>query len=249
MKMRELERSTGVNRETIRVWLREGLIPAPSRPKPNVADYDETHVRAIKAVRNLQRENNMTLREIREALHGGRRAARTEPTAFPHLEALLSTRVGIDVAPILLSSLARAYPHAEADAKALAGIGIIEIMKSPKGRALSITDTRLVAIWGEMRQAGFNEKFGFTPEMLSFYIKPAHIVADNEARLFLERVEGLISEERAAELLQTGLKQMQDFWGLIRLKRLLGNLERIRVRQGSKGQKSASRSRQSSKSG
>jgi hypothetical protein len=42
---------------------------------------------------------------------------------------------------------------------------------------------------------------------------------------------------------------MQDFWGLIRLKRLLGNLERIRVRQDSKAQKSASRSRQRSKSG
>ncbi|MDB5698956.1 MAG: hypothetical protein JWN69_1760, partial [Alphaproteobacteria bacterium] len=66
MKMRDLERRTGVNRETIRVFLRHGLIPEPARPKPNVADYGETHVQAIQAVRDLQRNSSMTLRQIRE---------------------------------------------------------------------------------------------------------------------------------------------------------------------------------------
>ncbi|WP_390902446.1 MerR family DNA-binding transcriptional regulator [Sphingomonas bisphenolicum] len=34
--MRELEERTGVHRETIRVYLREGLIPEPARPaKPS----------------------------------------------------------------------------------------------------------------------------------------------------------------------------------------------------------------------
>jgi hypothetical protein len=42
----------------------------------------------------------------------------------------------------------------------------------------------------------------------------------------MERVEGRISEERAAAMLQTGLRQMQDFWGLIRIKRLLANIHR-----------------------
>src|SRR6266446_3347200 len=54
MKMRELEARTGLNRETIRVYLRHGLVPVPQRPLPNVADYDESHVRAILAVRDLQ---------------------------------------------------------------------------------------------------------------------------------------------------------------------------------------------------
>ena len=37
MKMRELEQRTGVHRETIRVYLREGLIPEPERPRKTVA--------------------------------------------------------------------------------------------------------------------------------------------------------------------------------------------------------------------
>ena len=39
MKMKELERETGVGRETIRFYIREGLLPEPERPKRNVAAY------------------------------------------------------------------------------------------------------------------------------------------------------------------------------------------------------------------
>lgn len=224
--MRELERRTGVNRETIRVFLRHGLIPEPTRPKSNVADYGEAHVQAIQAVRGLQRNSSMTLRQIREAMNGEQGGRPVDATAFQHLEALVATRIGIDVQPILLASLAKAFPLAESDARLLAKIGVIDILDTPDGASLSITDARLVTIWSEMRQAGFDEEHGFTPDLLAYYIEPAHMVADNEARLFMERVEGRISEERAAAMLQTGLRQMQDFWGLIRIKRFLANIHR-----------------------
>ena len=53
MKMRDLEAKTGVNRETIRVYFREGLLPEPNRPARNVADYGDEHARAVTAVRKL----------------------------------------------------------------------------------------------------------------------------------------------------------------------------------------------------
>ena len=172
MKMRELEAVTGVNRETIRVYLRHGLIPEPSRPKPNVADYGDGHVRAINAVRELQRNSTLTMKQIKEAIDGGQGSPRVEATAFQHLEALVATRVGIDVQPILLASLAKAMPEAASDAVKLQSIGVIDILGSPDGPSLSITDARLVTIWNEMRQAGFTEERGFTPEMLTYYVAP-----------------------------------------------------------------------------
>lgn len=226
MKMRDLETRTGVNRETIRVYLRNRLIPEPIRPKPNVADYDDSHVRAINAVRELQRNSTLTMKQIKEALDGGQGSPRVEATAFQHLEALVATRVGIDVQPILLSSLANAFPQSADDAIKLESIGVIDIIKGPSGPSLSITDARLVTIWSEMRQAGFTEERGFTPDMLSYYLVPAEMVAANEASLFLARVEGQISEETAAAMLQVGLRQMADFWGLIRLKRFLAKIHR-----------------------
>jgi DNA-binding transcriptional MerR regulator len=226
MKMRELEARTGVNRETIRVFLRHGLIPEPMRPKPNVADYDEAHVRAILAVRELQRNSTLTMRQIKDALHGEQGGPRVEASVFQHLEELVATRVGIDVEPVRIASLAKAFPAAPDDAARLAAIGVIDVIKTRRGPSLSITDARLVSIWSEMRQAGFTDEIGFPPEIVTFYTDPAEQVAEREAALFLERVEGKISEEDAAAMLQIALRLMLDFFGLIRMKRFMAHIHR-----------------------
>lgn len=70
MKMRELAQRTGFHRETIRVYLCEGLIPEPARQDNSVADYGEERLQAILAVRRLQRENRLTLAQI-GAIIGG----------------------------------------------------------------------------------------------------------------------------------------------------------------------------------
>ena len=96
MKMRELEQRTGVNRETIRVFLREGLVPQPRRPKPNVADYGEEHVAAILSVRSLQYEQNLSLPQIKRALSGDSGGLAVESGAYLHLDRLLATLLGVD---------------------------------------------------------------------------------------------------------------------------------------------------------
>ena len=242
MKMRELEERTGVNRETIRVFLRHGLIPQPIRPKPNVADYDETHVRAVQSVRDLQSVNSMTLKQIQETLDGEPASQRIEASAFQHLEALVATRVGIDVQPVPIESLRTAFPDAPDDARRLAAIGVIEVLDSPTGPSLSITDSRLVTIWSEMRQAGFTEESGFPPEIVNFYMGPAERVAEREAALFLERTEGKISEAEAAKMLHIALRLMLDFFGLIRMKRFMGHIHREQA-AAAEGPQTSKRSR------
>lgn len=224
MKMRDLEARTGVNRETIRVYLRHGLIPEPLRPKPNSADYDESHIRAIQSVRDLQKNSTLTLKQIHDAMQGDVSENRIDASAFPHLEQLVATRVGIDVQPVLLASLATAFPDAPDDAARLAAVGIIDILESSAGPSLSITDARIVTIWSEMRLAGYTEETGFVPEMLTFYLEPADTVASREASLFLERTKGRISEEEAAVMLQLALRVMLDFFGLIRMKRFMSHI-------------------------
>ncbi len=223
MKMRQLEKETGVHRETIRTYLRHGLIPEPERPKPNVADYDNRHVKAIAAIRDLQKNSSLTLPKIK-AVIGGAAPDRVEASAFQHLETLVATRVGLDAQPILLESMCVAFPNALRDSRSLAKVGIVELIDTHDGPALSLTDSRLVAIWSEMRAGGFTEELGFTPEMLTFYIEPADQVASREAALFLERVEGSLTEEEAAEMLQIALRAMLDFFGLMRTKSFLRHI-------------------------
>lgn len=226
MKMRELEKRTGVNRETIRVYLREGLVPEPSRPARNVADYNDDHVRAIMAVRRLQRDSAMTLPQIKHVLKGGAATRPVGATAFGHLEELISARVGFKNNLVSLAALVKQNAHAANDARALDKIGVISIQKGPRGPALSVTDAGLVNIWGRMREAGFDEERGFPPEILGYYIEAAEFVAAKEAGIFLDQVEGRIEEDEAAAMLEFALPAMLEFFGLIRLKSFLRNIGR-----------------------
>jgi DNA-binding transcriptional MerR regulator len=231
MKMRELEAKTRVNRETIRVYFREGLLPEPSRPARNVADYGEDHVRAVIAVRKLQRDSGMTLPQIKASLNGERTQRGLDASAFSHLEELVASRVGVKQGLVPLSALLDQSPMAVTDAQSLDRIGIIDLVASRAGPMLSITDAGLVNIWGQMRQAGFDEERGFPPEILVYYIEAAEYVAGMEADLFLERVEGRIGEDEAAEMLEFALPAMLDFFGIIRQKSFLRNIG-TRTRRG-----------------
>ena len=151
---------------------------------------------------------------------------RIEAGAFQNLEALVATRVGLDDRRIPLSSLRKAFPHAEKDARVLQSIGIVEVVETPRGPALGVTDSRLVTIWGEMRTAGFTEAMGFSPDVLAFYLEPSEFVASREAAIFLEHTEGKISAEQAAEMLQSALRVMLDFFGLLRMKAFLRHIHR-----------------------
>lgn len=224
MKMRELEAKTGVNRETIRVYFREGLLPQPNRPARNVADYGDEHARAITAVRKLQRESGMTVPQIKAMLNGARPDRALGASAFPHLEELVSSRVGVEQGLVALSALAEQTAKAPIDARALDRIGIIDLIETAEGTMLSITDAGLVNIWGRMRLVGFDEEHGFPPEILDYYVEAAEYVAGKEAQLFLERVEGQIGEDEAAAMLEFALPAMLDFFGIIRQKTFLRNI-------------------------
>lgn len=222
--MRDLEAATAVNRETIRVYFRNGLLPEPNRPKPNVADYDESHVRAVLAVRDLQRNNGLTLRQIRNVLSGATDERHVEATAFANLETLVATRVGLSDRQILISSLLKRWPHAAQDAEVFEKMGLVTIIRSAKGPALSVTDSRIVSIWQEMRAAGYTEENDFPPSILEFYREPAERIAQQESSLFLEAVKGRFSAEDAATLFQVGIRLMIDFFGLLRIKALMRNI-------------------------
>ena len=216
--MGDLEKETGVNRETIRVYVRKGLIPPPVKVHATAARYDMEHVRAILAVRNLQHEHHMTLDQIAAMLRGDISNRRVEAPAFRHLEDLVAARLGHQDQTILLSSLTEGNPLAERDARGLQIMGALELIETDAGTAVSFTDARLIEIWSQMRQAGYNESRDFFPEVLDHYIRAADYIARIEVQRFLSRTKGRVDEETAAEMLRVGLPLMLDFVGLLRSK-------------------------------
>ena len=68
LKMKDLEAETGVSREAIHFYLREGLLPEPNRPKRNVAHYSNEHVVRIRAIKQLQQDRALSLGAIKQIL-------------------------------------------------------------------------------------------------------------------------------------------------------------------------------------
>lgn len=225
MKMAQLETRTGVHRETIRVYLRHGLLPPPERPRSNIAIYCERHVEAIAAIQRLQRESRLTLPEIGAMLKGKSPGTGLETNAFSQLEQLLATRVGYDEHLVPIKTLLKESKHARTDAEAMDRLGIITIIEDKRGPGLSLGDSQLVLIWGRMRAAGFVEDLKFVPEMLGFYNQAAEFVAGWEAKTFLERTSGKVDVDAAAAMLEAALPLMLGFFGRLRLKAFMRNID------------------------
>ncbi|MDD3763787.1 MAG: MerR family transcriptional regulator [Nevskiales bacterium] len=224
MKMRELEKRTGVNRETIRVYLRHGLMPEPHRPKPNVADYGEEHVSSVLAIRKLQKDKRVPLHLIKRAMEGDTSVMPADATAFPHLDSLIAARVGVDDALVPLSVTLTRNPHAQKDARLLEDVGAITLVRRRGKPHLSRMDAELVSLWGDMRAAGFTEELGFSADVCRLHVEAAQRLAHMELRLFLARVTGLRNEGPTADMAQAALTHLLSFFGLIRVKTVLADL-------------------------
>ncbi len=65
LKMKDLINLTGESKSTILYYLKEGLLPEPIKPKPNVALYDESCVNIIKFIKYLQKKFSYSIADIK----------------------------------------------------------------------------------------------------------------------------------------------------------------------------------------
>ncbi|WP_293397921.1 MerR family transcriptional regulator [Nevskia sp.] len=227
MKMRELESRTGVTRQMIQFYLANGLLPEPVRPKPNVAEYGEEHVKAIQAIRRLQTDGRLSISEIKQALNGKSATVPTDAAVFPHLDELFASRAGVEAQVVPLSSVKTRNPQAEADARVLEEVGAIKLVKLKGKPHLSNMDAQIVGCWGDMRAAGFTESEGFDPSIVALHVKAAESLASDEVDSFLSRVSPDYSAEKKAAMAQAGSKVMLSLFTLLRMKATISAFKRI----------------------
>ncbi|MEO5731910.1 MAG: MerR family transcriptional regulator, partial [Byssovorax sp.] len=75
LRMAELSARSGVPRETIHFYLREGLLPRPRKGGRTVAYYGEEHLERLRIIRRLREEKYLPLAVIRRLLDAPAAAA------------------------------------------------------------------------------------------------------------------------------------------------------------------------------
>ncbi|HWA60938.1 MAG TPA: MerR family transcriptional regulator [Caulobacteraceae bacterium] len=216
MKMRELEKRSGVGRETIRYYIRLGLLPEPERPKPNVAAYSDEHVRRLAVIRRLQAERYLPLGFIKQVLD---RPSGGEITPVPGLEGMLATSLGVAAADGA-TPLAEAAGQAglePAEIETLVRDGVLEA----RAGALAPLDLAIAKAWGRVKASGFTEAAGFFAEDARLYVETIEPLARREIERFYGRLSGSGSAEDMARLGQAGIEHVNDLIALLRTRILL----------------------------
>ena len=68
LKMKELMELSGESKSTILYYVKEGLLPPPKKPKPNVHLYDDSSIQIIKFIKYLQNHFSYSISQIKQIL-------------------------------------------------------------------------------------------------------------------------------------------------------------------------------------
>lgn len=228
MRMRELEKASGVGRETIRYYIREGLLPEPARASRNSASYSDGHVARLRAIKRLQEERFLPLAVIRSLLDAEDGERWLAPTAFPMLDTLLAAR--LEAGGMARVAVADVITQLDTDMRTIeehAATGMISI------DADGMITARDVAILGTIRELGdigFSEELGFTSAQMRIYLDFVEWVTTQEMRVFLQGTAGHVGEAQAIDMAERGVSVINELLSQLRTRAVLRKLgERRRV--------------------
>lgn len=220
LKMRDLERQTGVGREAIRFYLREGLLPEPTRPARNVAHYTQEHVVRIRAIKRLQEDERLPLAEIRAVLDDGDAGAIAEGRG-PELARLMSELLGEggDGDHRLPDVVAAGV--AEAEVRAMHEAGVVSLRD---GERLDDLDARLCTIWGKVNALGIDDDHGFGADFLRAMQTHVEAIAHDQTERFMAELGLEGGGEDAARLAAEGLLLSRELIEIMQLRAVLRTL-------------------------
>lgn len=225
--MRELEKASGVGRETIRYYIREGLLPEPDRVSRNSAWYSDDHVARLRAIKRLQEERFLPLAVIRSLLEAEDGERWLAPEAFPMLDALLAARLDHGAARVAVADLAGQLTRAMASVAELTAVGMITV---DTAGMVSARDAAIARTINELAEIGFSEELGFAGEQMRFYLDFVEWVTNQEMKLFFDRTAGVVGEAQALAMAERGISAVNDLLSQLRTRALLRKLgERRRV--------------------
>jgi DNA-binding transcriptional MerR regulator len=220
LKMKDLERATGVGRESIRFYIREGLLPEPERPGRNVAWYDESFVERIRLIKELQQKRYLPLQVIKAIVRGDLPPSAAETATLHTLDGRLRPAVdegsGESLAAVALRTGVSATEIRELRDHEAIAIGRHNGLDWLKGENI-----RLVELWGRLRAAGFTKEHGFGTEQVRLYVDVVRVLARDELRRFTEGLADRVSDEEIVRMAEEGIRIGSEVIALLRHATLL----------------------------
>lgn len=202
MRMRDLEKASGTNRETIRFYIREGLLPEPSRSARNSATYNEDHLARLIAIRRLKDERFLPLSVIRTLFAGDAASDWLSADMLPDIDHLLRARLDSDALREDAVALCQAL-GGDADQMADAvTAGLVTI--APDG-TLSPRDARILRLLIDLDRLGFTRARGYASAGMVDVLAVMRALAQRDIEEFFRRVAPHVGDLEAADMAERGI--------------------------------------------
>lgn len=222
LKMKDLERATGVGRESIRYYIREGLLPEPRRPGRNVAWYDESFVARIKLIKELQQTRYLPLSVIKTIVAGDAPPTAAEVAALGQIDGKLAdTNDATTTAPERLSALSQRTGLPVREIRELAAADAFPITTRDGDHWIDGTGVRLVELWAGFRRAGYTSERDFDPSQIRLYVEMVRWLAREELRVFTKGLAGRVDANTLARMAEDGIRLGNEVVALLRRATLL----------------------------
>ena len=227
LKMKDLEALTGVSREAIHFYLREGLLPQPEKPRRNVAFYSDEHVVRINAIKTLQQERSLPLQTIKQILADfdyDMLAANDNLSRF-ELAVQLHVHGDLPGQELSVAAVTKRTGVSEAFLRQADELGVIAIFERDGQQLLDFRDVGIIETWSRFLGMGYESQ----PEYDAYYLKQlgdaVKALADAEVALFL-RSFGDQPSGQAAELAAQGIGLTNELISRLRIQALMRALHK-----------------------
>jgi DNA-binding transcriptional MerR regulator len=212
LKIRDLVKHTGVTKETVHYYIREGLLPKPRKQGRNIAEYDDSYVERIRFIKELQEHYFFPLGVIKNILKNQKKS--------PEVQSFLDLRREYfrPVDQFMPNEISGEDPFREATGlgrKWLARMEEWEII-TPEVRngqkVYSQDDIALGKLIVEMDNIGLGPKDGFDPEALKQYREKFEEIVVMAQKSYIGATLGKLSPEKFSKRGVQGAEIMGFFF-------------------------------------
>ena len=229
MRMKQLREAAGVSKWTIQFYVKEGLIPKPVKTSPNMAYYDQSHLNAIRLVRELQTKRFLPLSVIKQlvtrgkgglSVHEIRTLVQMDGKLFRNLEE------NPDVQPITAQELSKRTGVSTEDIRVFERIGILNPIQMGKKKVFEEDDILLVECYGKLQDLGLTKELGLDPTLFTIHRDSLERIVMEEAKKLTTQVAGKVPMKQLIKIVEEGTTITNTMIGVIHKKLIVETVKK-----------------------
>lgn len=212
MKIRELVKHTGVSKETVHYYIREGLLPKPRKQGRNIAEYDDGYVERIRMIKELQDHYFLPIAVIKNILRNQKKSPEVQSFLdlrreyFRPVDQFLPSEISGEEHFMEATGLARKWLVKMEEWKIITP----EVRNSQK--VYSQDDITLGKLIVEMGNIGLGVRDGFDPGVLKHYRDKFREIVVMSHKNYVETTLGKLSPEEFSKRIIQGREIMSVFF-------------------------------------